>query len=99
MSGNVNEWCSDWHDAYYGWPIVNQTLTIPALQTNPTGPTTGTKKIVRGGSFENDEFWGFSNCNVKYRSGIHPSGYDTKPDNSTVFFMSKNTGFRLVISL
>lgn len=99
MSGNVNEWCSDWYDDYYGWPIVNQTITIPDLQTNPTGLGSGTKKVVRGGSIENEEFWGFSYCNVKYRSGINPTGYDTYPGNSTVFFMSKNTGFRLVISL
>lgn len=99
MSGNVNEWCSDWYDYYYGWPIIGQSVQIPALQTNPTGPTTGTKKIVRGGNFENDEFWGFSYCNVKYRSSINPTGYDTYPGNPIVFFMSKNTGFRLVLSL
>ena len=104
MSGNVNEWCSDWYDNYYGWPIVNQSVQIPALETNPKGPATGTKKIVRGGNFEDDEMWGNSHCNVKYRYSITPNGYDGcwgntgAPDEPTCFF-SKNTGFRLVISL
>ena len=42
MTGNVSEWCSDWYAPY-------QLGTEP----NPKGPITGTKKIVRGGSFDN----------------------------------------------
>jgi len=98
MSGNVSEWCNDWYDEYYGFPIVNGSINIPDLQINPKGPDNGTKKVVRGGNFEDDEFWGFSVCNVKYRGSIHPTGYDTSDYNSVPYFMSKNTGFRLVIS-
>ena len=42
MSGNVEEWCSDWYGAY-----------ISSSQTNPTGPATGSIRVIRGGSWPN----------------------------------------------
>ena len=42
MTGNACEICSDWYDEYYGEVV-----------TNPTGPETGDKYVVRGG-----DFWG-----------------------------------------
>jgi len=44
MSGNVWEWVSDWYSAY-----------LPSAQTDPVGPTTGTYKVIRGGSWINDQ--------------------------------------------
>jgi len=40
MLGNVSEWCSDWFGMYSA-----------AAQTNPRGPATGDRKIIRGGSW------------------------------------------------
>jgi formylglycine-generating enzyme required for sulfatase activity len=41
MLGNVLEWCSDqWSDAYE-----------PGKQVNPTGPTRGVSRVIRGGSW------------------------------------------------
>ena len=39
MAGNVNEWCWDWYGAYTG----------PG--TNPTGSSSGTSRVLRGGSW------------------------------------------------
>ena len=38
--GNVWEWTADWKGLYATGP-----------QTNPTGPTTGAERVVRGGGF------------------------------------------------
>ena len=40
MSGNVEEWCQDWYGDYQG-----------RAQINPTGPETGTRRVVRGGGW------------------------------------------------
>jgi len=42
MSGNVTEWCNDWYDADY-YDI--------SPEYNPLGPSTGTYKVIRGGTW------------------------------------------------
>ncbi len=43
MSGNVWEWCWDWKGAY-----------PPDQVSDPTGPSTGPGRVIRGGSWAND---------------------------------------------
>ena len=40
MTGNVLEWCQDWYGSYYS-----------SSQTNPTGATSGSRHVNRGGSW------------------------------------------------
>lgn len=70
MSGNVFEWCSDWS----GWYSSES-------QTNPKGKSTGTDRIVRGGSWYNS----IEDCRVFARNNFLPT-----KQLSTV-------GFRLVL--
>ena len=42
MGGNVAEWVHDWYGAYSGYGSVN-----------PTGPASGTYKVLRGGGWDN----------------------------------------------
>ena len=58
MTGNVNEWCSDWYGSYSSSP-----------QTNPTGPSKGSYRVLRGGSWGSDAKY----CRVAYRSYEPPS--------------------------
>ena len=74
MSGNVWEWCSDWFSA---------TKQSTDRQENPTGPTTGTARSMRGGSY----LCHSSYCN-RYRVASRSSN---TPDSST-----GNLGFRCV---
>ncbi|MDE0874383.1 MAG: formylglycine-generating enzyme family protein [Acidimicrobiales bacterium] len=71
MHGNVLEWCSDWFEE-----------NVSGEATDPTGSSSGSYRVIRGGS------WNFTAelCRSAFRSGRDPS------------FRYFNLGFRVSLS-
>ena len=72
MTGNVWEWCSDsYGEKYYS----------ESPQGNPQGPTSGEKRVIRGGSWNSEP----GNVRAAFRVRIVPSNRNDV------------SGFRLVL--
>ncbi len=71
MSGNVYEWCQDWYGSYSS-----------GSQTNPYGPSSGSARVVRGGSWRIIARY----CRVSFRTYNSPD------------YRINYLGFRLVVS-
>ena len=69
MSGNVWEWVNDWYGGY-----------TSNAQTNPTGPATGSNRVVHGGAWDGST----NGLRSSYRGNLAPT------------FSNQNFGFRVV---
>jgi formylglycine-generating enzyme required for sulfatase activity len=59
MSGNIEEWCQDKYGRYSS-----------DVQTNPTGPSSGSSRVTRGGEWTDS---GTEDCRVSSRGDASPS--------------------------
>lgn len=71
MSGNVCEWCQDWYTGYSG-----------SAQTNPKGPSKGSRRVMRGDGWR---AFRTSHCRTSGRCNGRPD------------FWNNDIGFRLAL--
>lgn len=68
MSGNVNEWCSDWYSDNYG--LTEEEISKGV--TDPEGPKTGSLRSLRGGNCKSMP----EDCRSAYRTSKNLNNSD-----------------------
>ena len=63
MAGNMWEWCWDWHGSY-----------SVGSQTDPRGASTGSSRVIRGGSWSGHDLASFARC--ASRNSRWPGNYN-----------------------
>jgi formylglycine-generating enzyme required for sulfatase activity len=64
MAGNAAEWCRDWFGAYPNGVV-----------TNPSGPGAGKERVLRGGSWEDDDEFLFVTNRMPSRPELRSKGF------------------------
>ena len=83
MSGNVWEWCQDWKGSYSS-----------GSQTNPTGPSSGSGRVLRGGGW----FHYAKYCRVSYRDYINPDSGTATSGSASSLSLSYTTTKSIILS-
>ncbi|MFC1557495.1 formylglycine-generating enzyme family protein, partial [candidate division KSB1 bacterium] len=66
MTGNISEWCYDWHDTKY--------YSVSSRE-NPKGPESGSSRVLRGGGYVDSAY--YQRAAGRHKMDAHYKSYKT----------------------